>query len=108
MPLRFTLASRNHFHDRLRFVATMVVFVYKSNYVHLGNNGLGAMAEIRGQPVQVTGLTDGIRSFTTTPYVFVDMSRARTYVGIPKTYANYFLVKIKPGADAKQVASAIK
>ena len=28
MPLNFTLASRNLFHDRLRFVATMVGIVF--------------------------------------------------------------------------------
>ena len=84
------------------------VIVDKTYYDRLGINGLGAKAEIRGQPVQVTGLTDGVRSFTTTPYVFVDMSRARTYVGIPKTYANYFLIKLKPGADAKKIESEIK
>jgi putative ABC transport system permease protein len=84
------------------------VAVDKSYYERLGVSGLGSKAEIRGQPVKVTALTDGIRSFTTTPYVFVDMSRARTYVGIPKTYANYFLIKLKPGADPVKVASAIK
>jgi putative ABC transport system permease protein len=84
------------------------VAVDKTYYERLGTSGLGSKAEIRGQPVRVTALTDGIRSFTTTPYVFVNMSEARTYVGIPKTYANYFLVKLKPGADAGAVARAIE
>ena len=84
------------------------VVVDKTYHERLGTSGLGSKAEIRGQPVEVVALTDGIRSFTTTPYVFVDMARARTYIGIPKTYANYFLVKLKPGADAKQVSSAIE
>ena len=84
------------------------VAVDKTYYDRLGTSGLGSKAEIRGQPVEVVALTDGIRSFTTTPYVFVDMAHARTYIGIPKTYANYFLIKLKPGADAKQVSSAIE
>lgn len=84
------------------------VAVDKTYDERLGTSGLGSKAEIRGQPVKVAALTDGIRSFTTTPYVFVDMARARTYIGIPKTYANYFLVKLKPGADARQVSSAIE
>jgi len=84
------------------------VAVDKTYYERLGVTGLGSKAEIRGQPIKVTALTDGIRSFTTTPYVFVDMSRARTYVGIPKTYANYFLIKLKPDADAAAVAAAIE
>lgn len=84
------------------------VAVDTSYHERLGISGLGSTAEIRGQPVKVTALTSGIRSFTTTPYVFVDINRARTYVGIPKTFANYFLVKLKPGADPDQVARAIE
>jgi putative ABC transport system permease protein len=84
------------------------VAVDTTYHERLGIAGLDSKAEIRGHPVKVTAVTDGIRSFTTTPYVFVDMNRARTYVGIPKSYANYFLVKLKPGADPGQVASAIQ
>jgi putative ABC transport system permease protein len=84
------------------------VAVDKTYHERLGIDGIGSKAEIRGQPVTVTVLTDGIRSFTTTPYVFVDMNRARTYIGIPKTFANYFLIKLKPGADAAQVSRTIE
>ncbi|HEV2628242.1 MAG TPA: ABC transporter permease [Pseudolabrys sp.] len=84
------------------------VAVDETYHERLGTSGIGSTAEIRGQPVKVTVLTQGIRSFTTTPYVFVDMNRARTYIGIPKTYANYFLIKLKPGADAAQVSKAIE
>jgi len=84
------------------------VAVDRTYHDRLGISGLGAKAEIRGHSVKVGALTDGIRSFTTTPYVFVDMSRARAYVGIPKNFANYFLVKLKPGADAAAVARAIE
>ena len=78
------------------------VVVDKTYYERLVITGLGSKAEIRGQPVEVTGLTDGVRSFTTTPYVFGDLSRARTYVGIPKTYANYKLNKHKPNTNTNK------
>jgi putative ABC transport system permease protein len=84
------------------------VAVDRTYHERLGISGLGAKAEIRGHNVKVAALTDGIRSFTTTPYVFVDMARARTYVGIPKNYTNYFLVNLKPGADSAAVARAIE
>jgi putative ABC transport system permease protein len=87
---------------------TDAVAVDKSYSERLGTSGLGSKAKIRNHPVKVTALTNGIRSFTTTPYVFVDMSRARTYVGIPNTYANYFLVKLKPGANVDQVRHDIE
>src|SRR3569833_4352225 len=62
------------------------VVVDKTYYERLGITGLGSKAEIRGQPVEVTGLTDGVRSLTTTPNEFDDMSRARAKVGNKKTY----------------------
>ena len=43
----------------------------------LGVSGVGAVAEIAGQRVRVEGLTDGIRSFTTSPYIFTSMNNAR-------------------------------
>ena len=45
-----------------------------------GSTGLGATAEIRDQKVEVRAVTKGIRSFTTTPYVFtVARPGARLY-----------------------------
>jgi putative ABC transport system permease protein len=69
----------------------------------LGVTKLGDTAEIRGEPVKVAALTNGIRSFTTTPYVFADLSRARGYVGVPDDKASYFLVKLKPDANVEGV-----
>jgi putative ABC transport system permease protein len=69
----------------------------------LGVSGIGSKAEIRGRKVHVAALTDGIRSFTTTPYVFVDLKYAREYTGVPWRNASYFLVKLKPDADSARV-----
>jgi len=69
----------------------------------LGISGIGAKAEIRGRAVHVAALTDGIRSFTTTPYVFVDLKFARGYTGAPRDKASYFLVNLKPDADVAAV-----
>src|SRR5204863_7964950 len=46
---------------------------------------------------------DGIRSFTTTPYVFMDVDRARAHTGVPSNKATYFLVRVGKGADVEQV-----
>ncbi|HEU5020130.1 MAG TPA: ABC transporter permease [Pseudolabrys sp.] len=69
----------------------------------LGITGLGSQANIRGQKVHVAAVTEGIRSFTTTPYVFVDLEHARQFIGLPKSVTSYFLVKLKPGADRARV-----
>ena len=58
--------------------------------------------------MRVAAVTDGIRSFTTTPYVFVDLKSARTYTGTPKERVNDLLVRLNKGADPQKVAEAIR
>jgi putative ABC transport system permease protein len=53
-------------------------------------------------------LTEGIRSFTTTPYVFVDLKNARTLTGTPGDRANDLLVRLNPNADRDKVMQAIR
>jgi putative ABC transport system permease protein len=87
--------------DALR--STDAVAVDRTYFGNLGVSGIGSTAEIRGQPARVVAVTDGIRSFTTTPYVFSELSRARAYIGLPPTKFNHFAIRLKPGADAKTV-----
>jgi len=79
------------------------IAVDRSYLERLGISGLGATAEIRRQKVRVVAVTDGIRSFTTTPYVFMDLDRARAYVGIPADEATYILVRLSPETDLETV-----
>jgi len=84
------------------------VAVDKTYFGRLGVTGIGAKSEIRGLPAEVAAVTDGIRSFTTTPYVFANLDSARSFIGLPKNSASHFLVRLKPGADVAQVQSAIQ
>jgi putative ABC transport system permease protein len=79
-----------------------IVAIDRSYSDRLGVSGVGATALIRLQPVTVGAITDGIRSFTTTPYVFTDLGSARSYTGLPASLASYFLVRLKPGADIER------
>jgi len=79
------------------------VAVDRSYFERLGVSGIGSKANIRGLPVSVAAVSEGIRSFTTTPYVFSDLSQARAYIGIPSTMVSYLLVKLRPGADLERV-----
>jgi putative ABC transport system permease protein len=74
----------------------------------LGVTGIGSTAEIRGQSARVAALTDGVRSFTTTPYVFANLDRARSYIGLAPNKASHFVLRLKPGADPAGVAREIK
>jgi putative ABC transport system permease protein len=65
------------------------VAVDQAYFDRLAVKGVGASAEIRGQRVQVGAISKGIRSFTTTPYVFAPLDRARAYTGTPPGKATY-------------------
>lgn len=84
------------------------VVVDRSYFDRLGISSVGATAEIRGRRVKVVALTDGIRSFTTTPYVFVDLRNARQYTGTFPERASSMVVRLKPDADRASVLEAVK
>jgi putative ABC transport system permease protein len=84
------------------------VAVDASYFDRLGVTGLGATAEIRDRRVEVTAVTKGIRSFTTTPYIFTTLDRARAYTGISASKATYFLVHVAPDADIETVRARLK
>jgi putative ABC transport system permease protein len=84
------------------------IAVDQSYFERLGINGIGASAEIRGHKVEVRAVTKGIRSFTTTPYVFTALDRARGYTGVSPSKATYFLVRLAPGADRESVQQRLK
>jgi putative ABC transport system permease protein len=58
--------------------------------------------------VEVRAVTKGIRSFTTTPYVFAALDRARAYTGVSPSKATYFLVRLAPGADRESVRQRLE
>jgi len=84
------------------------VAIDQSYFDRLGTEGLGASAEIRDHKVEVAAVTKGIRSFTTTPYVFTSLDRARTYVGTPPNKATYFLLRLAPNANVESVRGRLR
>ncbi len=84
------------------------VAIDRSYFERLGVSGIGSKANIRGLPVSVAAVTEGIRSFTTTPYVFSDLRQARAYIGIPSTMVSYLLVKLRPGTDLEHVRNDLR
>jgi putative ABC transport system permease protein len=60
---------------------------------------LGARAEISGVRGHVVGLTTGIRSFTTSPFVFTNLETARAYARLDDRQITYVLVAAQPGTD---------
>jgi putative ABC transport system permease protein len=79
------------------------VAVDRSYFADLGIDAVGDNAEVNGQRVQVTAVTAKIRSFTTLPYIFVPITRARAFIGATPEQATYQLVTLEPGADLEAV-----
>jgi putative ABC transport system permease protein len=83
------------------------VAIDQSYFERLATRGLGDTAEIRDRRAQVQVVTKGIRSFTTTPYVFAPLARARAYTGTPPNKATYLLVRLADGTDVESVRSQL-
>ena len=69
----------------------------------LGVTRVGEVFEIGGYRARVVGFTRGIRSFTTSPYVFTTFKNAQDYTGLREDQTMFILVKLAPGADLQSV-----
>lgn len=77
----------------------------------LGNCRIGDIREINGHRARVVGMTHGIVSFTTSPYVFTTLERARSkYLPhhLAAGHCSYFLVKAEPGTDIPALVARLK
>jgi putative ABC transport system permease protein len=76
----------------------------------LGNCKLGDMREINGRRARVVGMTRGVVGFTTDPYVFTTLDRARQKYAttVPSGYCSYFLITARPGTDSAQLAQRLR
>jgi putative ABC transport system permease protein len=83
------------------------VAIDRSYFAQLGIAQKGGIAEISNQRARVVAVTKGIRSFTTMPNVFTSLERARAYLGMSVSKANYFLVRVAPDADAAAVRTRL-
>ena len=65
---------------------------------------VGVRREIFGVRAEVVALTDGIRSFTTSPFVWSDLDSARAYTQYPADRFNYVMVEAAPGISPDALA----
>ncbi len=70
----------------------------------LGVERLGQTVEINERRARVVGFTRGIRSFTTSPYVFTSLANARRYAqNLRDSETIYVVARVAPGADVDEV-----
>ncbi|MGO4684664.1 ABC transporter permease [Hyphomicrobium sp. 2TAF46] len=75
-----------------------------STYLNeLGINGIGDTAQAAGGRVKIRALTEGIRSFTQSPYAYTTLNRARQLLGADDDKSTFLLVKLAPGANITEV-----
>lgn len=74
----------------------------------LGVDRLDQVIEISGRRARVVGFTRGIRSFTTSPYVFTSFKSAQAYANVPVDQTMFMLVRVSEGADVADVRSSLQ
>lgn len=74
----------------------------------LGVTSLGEAIEIRDHRARVVGFTRGIRSFTTSPYVFTSFKNAQNYVTLPEGQTHYILVRAARGVDVEALKGELQ
>jgi len=73
----------------------------------LGVTGLGDRGEINDRRARIMALTRGIRSFTTSPYVFTSFENALKYTGLVRGQSTYLLARPVPGVSPEALRDAI-
>jgi putative ABC transport system permease protein len=73
----------------------------------LGVTRVGEVFEIGGYRARVVGFTRGIRSFTTSPYVFTSFKNAQDFTNTREDQTLFILVKIAKGASVETVRRAL-
>jgi putative ABC transport system permease protein len=73
----------------------------------LGVTRIGEAFEINGHRARVVGFTHGIRSFTTSPYVFTTFKNAQDFAPVQEDQTTFVLVKTGPGVNLDAVRKEI-
>jgi putative ABC transport system permease protein len=83
------------------------VAVDQTYFKDLGIKALGDTAEINGTKVTVHAVTKGIRSFTTMPFIFTSLPRARALLNANVDQSSYTLLRLAPGANVADVRKSL-
>jgi putative ABC transport system permease protein len=78
------------------------IAVDRTYFNELGIKGVGDTAQIATGRVRVRAITDGIRSFTQSPYTYTTLNRARALFG-DSDGTTFYLVQLEPGANVETV-----
>jgi putative ABC transport system permease protein len=88
--------------------AGKAIIVDESAFSRLGRLRVGDLLEIHENKVRVVGITEGIRSLTTAPYVFTSYRTAQELVPWLKDKTVFIVAKVLPGHDPREVAERMR
>lgn len=83
------------------------VFIDELYKEKLGVEKVGDVFEIRGHRARVAGFTRGIRSFTTSPYVFTSFKNAQNYATVAEDQTIFILVSADGLTDVETVRARL-
>jgi putative ABC transport system permease protein len=83
------------------------IVVDRTEFEKLKIDAIGARREIFGARAEVVALTSGIRSFTTSPFIFTNLDSARAYTLMPVDKLTYVLVRAEPGTSPQELAERL-
>jgi putative ABC transport system permease protein len=94
--------------DARRLAEPGAIVLERSEYPKLKIDRIGHQTEIAGARAEVVAMTDGIRSFSTSPIVFTDLRTARSYLPqLGEEPVTYVLVDVEDSAEVEDVQARI-
>ncbi len=84
------------------------VAIDRSYFRDLDVMGIGDTAQVASGRVRVKALTEGVRSFTQSPYVYTTLARARHLLDRQGDATSFLLIKVKPGVNIEHVRDELK
>ena len=83
------------------------VFIDEIYKTKLGVSHVGEIFEIRGHRARIAGFTRGIRSFTTSPYVFTSFKSAQDFTTTAEDQTVYILATLARGERVDEVRARL-
>jgi putative ABC transport system permease protein len=84
------------------------IIVDESALPKLGQLRIGDSVEILENKVRVVGISEGVRGFTTAPYVFTSYRTAQEIIPWLRERTVFILARVVPGYDAAEVAAHLR
>ncbi|MGH8652771.1 MAG: ABC transporter permease [Gammaproteobacteria bacterium] len=92
--------------EALRLADTVIIDSLYQDKLEIA--GVGDTAEINGHRVRVVGITRGIRSFTTSPFVFTSLKNSLNYARLEEDQTSYLLVRTSGETSPEEIRDRLK